>query len=57
MPDKVWFITGASRGFGGIWAEGALGRGGKVVATALLWARSPASPKHTAMRFCRWRLT
>ncbi len=34
MSDKVWFITGASRGFGRIWAEGALARGDKVVATA-----------------------
>ena len=32
--NKVWFITGASRGFGRIWAEGALARGDKVVATA-----------------------
>lgn len=34
MSEKVWFITGASRGFGRIWAEGALARGDKVVATA-----------------------
>jgi len=34
MSKKVWFITGASRGFGRIWAEGALSRGDKVVATA-----------------------
>ncbi len=31
---KVWFITGASRGFGRIWTEAALQRGDKVVATA-----------------------
>jgi len=31
---KVWFITGTSKGFGRIWAEAALGRGDKVVATA-----------------------
>jgi NADP-dependent 3-hydroxy acid dehydrogenase YdfG len=31
---KVWFITGASRGFGRIWTEAALERGNKVVATA-----------------------
>jgi NAD(P)-dependent dehydrogenase (short-subunit alcohol dehydrogenase family) len=35
MSDgKVWFITGASRGFGRVWAEAALKRGDKVVATA-----------------------
>jgi len=33
MSSKVWFITGASRGFGRVWAEGALARGDKVVAT------------------------
>lgn len=31
---KVWFITGASRGFGRVWAEAALNRGDKVAATA-----------------------
>ncbi|GGM84408.1 short-chain dehydrogenase/reductase [Dyadobacter beijingensis] len=31
---KVWFITGASRGFGRVWAEAALRRGDKVAATA-----------------------
>ena len=31
---KIWFITGASRGFGRIWAEAALKRGDKVAATA-----------------------
>jgi NAD(P)-dependent dehydrogenase (short-subunit alcohol dehydrogenase family) len=30
----TWFITGASRGFGRIWAEAALKRGDKVTATA-----------------------
>lgn len=34
MSEKIWFITGASRGFGRIWAEDALKRGDKVVATA-----------------------
>ena len=34
MPGKIWFITGASRGFGRIWAEAALMRGDKVAATA-----------------------
>ncbi|KRD05105.1 short-chain dehydrogenase [Flavobacterium sp. Root901] len=32
--NKVWFITGASRGFGKIWTEAALERGDKVAATA-----------------------
>jgi NADP-dependent 3-hydroxy acid dehydrogenase YdfG len=32
--SKVWFITGASRGFGRVWADAALKRGDKVVATA-----------------------
>jgi NAD(P)-dependent dehydrogenase (short-subunit alcohol dehydrogenase family) len=39
MSGKIWFITGASRGFGRIWAEAALKRGDKVVATA----RNPES--------------
>lgn len=33
-PSKVWFITGASRGFGRVWAEAALSRGDKVATTA-----------------------
>lgn len=32
--SKVWFITGASRGFGRIWADAALKRGDKVAVTA-----------------------
>ncbi len=32
--EKIWFITGASRGLGRIWAEAALKRGDKVAATA-----------------------
>jgi NAD(P)-dependent dehydrogenase (short-subunit alcohol dehydrogenase family) len=32
--SKVWFITGASRGFGREWSIGALKRGDKVAATA-----------------------
>ncbi len=31
---KVWFITGASRGFGQVWTKAALQRGDKVAATA-----------------------
>jgi NAD(P)-dependent dehydrogenase (short-subunit alcohol dehydrogenase family) len=34
MSNKIWFITGSSRGFGRIWAEAALKRGDKVAATA-----------------------
>ncbi|WP_263385490.1 SDR family NAD(P)-dependent oxidoreductase [Granulicella arctica] len=34
MSNKVWFITGCSRGFGRIWADAALERGDKVAATA-----------------------
>lgn len=34
MSAKVWFITGASRGFGREWAIAALERGDKVAATA-----------------------
>lgn len=32
--NKVWFITGASRGFGSVWTDAALKRGDKVAATA-----------------------
>jgi NAD(P)-dependent dehydrogenase (short-subunit alcohol dehydrogenase family) len=32
--QKTWFITGASRGFGRVWAEAALQRGDRVTATA-----------------------
>ncbi|MDO5611215.1 MAG: SDR family NAD(P)-dependent oxidoreductase [Pseudomonadota bacterium] len=31
---KVWFVTGAARGFGRCWVEAALARGDKVAATA-----------------------
>jgi NAD(P)-dependent dehydrogenase (short-subunit alcohol dehydrogenase family) len=34
VQPKVWFVTGASRGFGRIWTEAALERGDKVAATA-----------------------
>ncbi|CAH0141014.1 putative oxidoreductase SA2266 [Pedobacter sp. Bi27] len=34
ITNKVWFITGASRGFGRVWATAALERGDKVAATA-----------------------
>ncbi|CAM3151566.1 short-chain dehydrogenase/reductase [Mycobacterium intermedium] len=34
MTEKVWFITGTSRGFGREWTKAALERGDKVAATA-----------------------
>lgn len=34
MAPTTWFITGASRGFGHIWARAALERGDRVAATA-----------------------
>jgi NADP-dependent 3-hydroxy acid dehydrogenase YdfG len=34
QQNRVWFITGSSRGFGRIWTEAALERGDQVVATA-----------------------
>lgn len=34
MTEKVWFVTGASKGFGRIWTKAALKRGDKVAATA-----------------------
>ncbi len=44
---KTWFITGASRGFGRIWAEAALARGDAVAATA----RDEASLADLSERF------
>jgi NADP-dependent 3-hydroxy acid dehydrogenase YdfG len=47
MAQKTWFITGTSRGFGRIWAEAALERGDKVVATARrLETLAPLSEVH-----------
>src|SRR3954465_9637373 len=40
--SKVWFITGTSKGFGRVWAEAALERGDRVVATR--GAAPPLSP-------------
>src|SRR5690349_14750759 len=34
MAEKVWFITGTSRGFGREWTIAALERGDRVAATA-----------------------
>ena len=46
MSGKVWFITGASKGFGYVWTEAALARGDRVAAAARdiasldrLWAK------------------
>ena len=47
MSETIWFITGASRGFGRVWAEGALKRGDKVVATA----RSAAALAELSKRY------
>ena len=44
---KIWFITGTSKGFGRIWAEAALERGDKVVATA----RDPKSLDDLVKRY------
>jgi NAD(P)-dependent dehydrogenase (short-subunit alcohol dehydrogenase family) len=45
--NKVWFITGTSRGFGRLWTEAALQRGDKVVATA----RDPKTLNDLVNRF------
>lgn len=45
--NKVWFITGASRGFGLIWATAALERGDHVAVTA----RDTASLTHLTEKF------
>ncbi|MBF4515771.1 SDR family NAD(P)-dependent oxidoreductase [Flavobacterium sp. ANB] len=45
--NKVWFITGASRGFGSVWADAALKRGDKVAATA----RNLASIAHLKEKY------
>jgi len=34
LKQKVWFVSGSSRGFGRIWTEAALKRGDKVAASA-----------------------
>lgn len=47
MAEKVWFITGASRGFGREWTIAALERGDKVAATA----RDTATLDDVAARF------
>src|SRR4051794_29004573 len=44
---KVWFITGASKGFGRVWAEAALARGDSVAATA----RDPGTLADLAQKY------
>ena len=44
---KIWFITGASRGFGKVWTEAILQRGDKVAATA----RQVASLAHLTEKY------
>jgi NAD(P)-dependent dehydrogenase (short-subunit alcohol dehydrogenase family) len=47
MTPKIWFITGTSRGLGRAWAQAALERGDKVVATARsLEALQPLAAKY-----------
>jgi NAD(P)-dependent dehydrogenase (short-subunit alcohol dehydrogenase family) len=47
MAGRVWFITGASRGFGREWTIGALERGDRVAATA----RKPETLNELVGRF------
>ncbi|OBG73263.1 short-chain dehydrogenase/reductase [Mycobacterium sp. E2462] len=47
MTEKIWFITGTSRGFGRAWAIAALERGDKVAATA----RNTASLDDLAQKY------
>jgi NAD(P)-dependent dehydrogenase (short-subunit alcohol dehydrogenase family) len=47
MASKVWFITGASKGFGRVWTEAALARGDRVAASA----RNIASLDELAARY------
>src|SRR5690348_18148255 len=47
MSNKVWFITGTSRGFGRAWTIAALERGDKVAATA----RNTASLDDLAQKY------
>jgi NAD(P)-dependent dehydrogenase (short-subunit alcohol dehydrogenase family) len=45
--SRIWFVTGSSSGFGRLWAEAALDRGDRVVATA----RKPAALDDLVERF------
>jgi NAD(P)-dependent dehydrogenase (short-subunit alcohol dehydrogenase family) len=50
MANKVWFITGASRGFGSLIARDALARGDYVVATG----RKAESVTESLGAPCNW---
>jgi NADP-dependent 3-hydroxy acid dehydrogenase YdfG len=54
---KTWFITGASRGFGRIWAEAALKRGDKVTATARRLEDIADLKERFGERSCQWPST
>ena len=47
VSNKTWFITGSSKGFGRLWAQAALERGDRVVATA----RNTADVEPLAARY------
>ena len=51
MSSKVWFITGASRGFGRVWADAALKRGDKSQQRHARLQALPTSKKSTAQTF------
>lgn len=47
VSNRTWFITGSSKGFGRLWAQAALERGDRVVATA----RNTADLEHLVEEF------
>jgi NAD(P)-dependent dehydrogenase (short-subunit alcohol dehydrogenase family) len=53
MAAKVWFITGASRGFGRIWAEAALERGDLVAATCRQLCDATELTERLVIVFCQ----
>jgi NAD(P)-dependent dehydrogenase (short-subunit alcohol dehydrogenase family) len=56
MRNKVWFITGTSRGFGRVWAQAALARGDRVAATARDVKTLAESKPGRSGATCQWRL-
>ena len=50
MAEKVWFITGASRGFGREWTIAALERGDKVAAKLGSYRQKDDGPLRSANR-------